>query len=169
MKGFLLDTNVLSELRRPRPDPRVVDFVSAQPEALLYVSAVTLAEIRFGIDASADAARRQALTDWLMRTVRPIFADRIVALTEDVLVRWRHLLEAGRRRGHTFGALDGLIAACAAHAGLVVVSRDTTDHVAAGVPLLQPWSATFIDANGRDRTVANPARPDLLVDLTAGR
>jgi len=72
--GWLLDTNVLSELRRPRPEPKVVAFVAAQSLDLLYVSSVTFAEIRFGIELVADASRRAGLNDWLAHKVRPMFA-----------------------------------------------------------------------------------------------
>ena len=65
MTGWLLDTNVLSELRRPKPEPKVIAFVSAQPLDLLYISTVTLAEIRFGIELVADATKRSELSDWL--------------------------------------------------------------------------------------------------------
>jgi len=68
--GWLLDTNILSELRRLRPEPKVLAFIKAQPLELLYLSAVTLAEIRFGIELLADAGRRFELNDWLTRKVR---------------------------------------------------------------------------------------------------
>jgi predicted nucleic acid-binding protein len=71
MTGLLLDTNVLSELRRPKPNARVVAYVSAQPLEELYVSSVTFAEIRFGIEVVSDATRRADLNHWLAHTVRP--------------------------------------------------------------------------------------------------
>ena len=104
MRGWLLDTNVLSELRRPQPNPQVVAFVAAQPIAHLFVSTVTLAEIRFGIERVVDPERRADLGTWLAHTLRPLFAGRIIPITEDVLLRWRQLVEAGRRRGHTYGS-----------------------------------------------------------------
>ncbi|MGH6677346.1 MAG: PIN domain-containing protein, partial [Xanthobacteraceae bacterium] len=83
MRGWLLDTNVLSELRRPRPAPKVVAFIKAQPLDALYVSAVALAEIRFGIELLPDAGRRAELNDWLAHKVRPMFEQRILPVTED--------------------------------------------------------------------------------------
>jgi hypothetical protein len=71
--AWLLDTNILSELRRPRPEPRVVAFVSGCPLEQLYISVVTLAEIRFGIELVSEPHRRAALNDWLTRKVRPMF------------------------------------------------------------------------------------------------
>lgn len=77
MTGWLLDTNILSELRRLKPEPRVVNFVAAQPLDQLYVTAVTLAEIRFGIELVANAHRRCELNDWLTHKVRPMFGQRV--------------------------------------------------------------------------------------------
>ena len=102
MRGWLLDTNVLSELRRPRRNTQVLTFVAAQPIARLLVTTVTLAEIRFGIERIADPERRADLHAWLAHTLRPLFEGRVVPITEDVLLRWRQVVEAGRRRGHTF-------------------------------------------------------------------
>ena len=139
MTGWLLDTNILSELRRPRPERKVVAFVAEQPLDLLHVSAVTLAEIRFGIELLSDATRRAALHDWLTHKVRPMFEQRILEVSEDVMFKWRVLVEAGRKAGHTYSQPDLFIAATALHHGLTVVSRDTREYKRAGVPVLNPW------------------------------
>lgn len=165
MRGFLLDTNVISELRRPRPEPTVSAFVSAQPEERLFISEVTFAEIRFGIEQASDPERRAALAAWLTYTIRPLFTGRTLALTEDIILRWRLLLEAGRRRGHTFSQLDLFIAASAAEKELVVVSRDATHFVAAGVPILDPWSARYTASMGDEHAAGNLSDPDLLLRL----
>ncbi len=139
MTGWLLDTNILSELRRARPERKVVAFVAAQPIELLYVSVVTLAEIRFGIEQVGDAARRAELHDWLMHKVRPLFEGRVLAISEDVMLKWRLLVDVGRRQGHTFSQPDLIIAATALHHGLTVVTRNTADYGRAAVPLFNPW------------------------------
>jgi len=162
VRGFLLDTNVLSELRRPRPDLKVLAFIAAQAEDTLFISDVTLAEIRFGIARSADPERRAVLHTWLTQKMRPLFAGRTIALSEDIILRWRTMLEAGRRRGHTFGQLDLFIAATAAESGLVVVSRDVIHFIAAAVPVLDPWTTRFIDAQGADRLIDPDAAADML-------
>ena len=95
MKGYLLDTNIFSELRRSRPEARVVDFVSAQPLESLFVSAVTFAEIRFGIELVAEVHKRAALHDWLQQQLRPMFESRVLPVSEDVMFKWRLLAEAG--------------------------------------------------------------------------
>ncbi|WP_407052106.1 type II toxin-antitoxin system VapC family toxin [Methyloraptor flagellatus] len=159
MRGWLLDTNVISELRKSRPDANVRAFVSAQPGDDLYLSEVTLAEIRFGIEQLEDAARRADLHHWLERTVRAHFVGRILAVGEDVFLRWKMLHVAGQKRGHTFSQPDLFIAALAAVEDLAVVSRDTSEFVAAGVPVFDPWTLTL---HARGKAVTAPV--DLTVD-----
>ena len=140
--SYLLDTNVLSELRKPKPNAKVVAFVSGKPLDELYVSSVTFAEIRFGIELVTDAARRADLGQWLAHTLRPMFEGRILAVSEDVMFTWRLLVEEGRKAGHTFSQPDLIIAATArhhAHHGLTVVSRGISDYERAGVPVVNPW------------------------------
>jgi toxin FitB len=137
--GWLLDTNILSELRRPKPERKVLAFVAAQPLEYLYVSAVTFAEIRFGIECVSDASRRAELNDWLAHKVRPMFEQRALAITEDIMFKWRLLVEDGRKVGHTFSQPDLIIAATALHHGLTVVSRDVGDFQKARAPVLNPW------------------------------
>jgi predicted nucleic acid-binding protein len=137
--GWLLDTNILSELRRPKPEPRVVAFVAVQPLDLLYVSSVTFAEIRFGIERVADPSRRAGLHDWLAHKVRPMFEQRVLAITEDIMFKWRLLVEDGRKAGHTFSRPDLIIAATALHHGLTVVTRDVSDYQRARVLVHNPW------------------------------
>lgn len=169
MRGWLLDTNVLSELRRPQPDPQVVAFVDAQPAARLFVSTVSLAEIRFGIDLVADPVRRAELTAWLTHTLRPLFEGRVVPITEDVLVRWRQVVESGRKRGHTYSEPDIFIAAAALVEQLVVVSRDVGEFVEAGTPVLNPWTATFWLPGRPGRTLDSLDRGDLLDVISQDR
>lgn len=139
MTGWLLDTNVLSELRRPKPERRVLAFVAAQQLELLHVSVVTLAEIRFGIEVVSDANRRAELGEWLAHKLRPMFDGRVLPVSEDILFKWRLLVEEGRKAGHTFSQPDLIIAATALHHGLTVVSRDTADYIKTRVSLFNPW------------------------------
>ena len=139
MTGWLLDTNILSELRRPKPEPQVVAFISAQPLDSLYVSAVTFAEIRFGIELIADIEKRAALHDWLQQQLRPMFENRVLPVSEDIMFKWRLMVEEGRKAGHTFAQPDLIIAATALHHGLTMVSRDTGGYDKTGVPLVNPW------------------------------
>lgn len=139
MSGWLLDTKVLSELRRKRPEPRVQRFVAEQPLNNLYVSAVTFAEIRFGIELIADPERRTDLRLWLDKRLRSLFDRRALPVTEDILLQWRLMIESGRKRGHTFSHPDVVIAATAAEHGLTIVTRNTNEFAAAGVPVFNPW------------------------------
>lgn len=141
MTNWLLDTNILSELRRSKPERKVVAFVRAQALDRLFVSTVTLAEIRFGIELLPDAVQRTELADWLVHKVRPMFEQRVLPISEDILVKWRLLVEEGRKAGHTYSQPDLFIAATALHHGLTVVTRDTADYAKAHVPLLNPWIA----------------------------
>ena len=141
MTGWLLDTNVLSELRRPRPDARVRKFIAGQRLEDLFVSTVTFAEIRFGIEIVSDPIRRAELTEWLTHRVRPLFDQRVLEVSEDVMFKWRLLVEEGRKAGHTFSQPDLIIAATALQHGLTVVTRDTADYERSRVPLFNPWLA----------------------------
>jgi len=138
--GWLLHTNILSELRRPKPERKVLAFVAAQPLELLYISTVTLAEIRFGIELLPDIARRSELNDWLAHKVRPMFEQRVLAITEDIMLKWRLMVEEGRNVGLTFSQPDLIIAATGQHHGLTIVSRDTADYVKAQVTVFNPWA-----------------------------
>ena len=139
MTGWLLDTNILSELRRPKPEPKVVAFIAAQPLEELHISTVTLAEIRFGIEVLPEVTRRSELNNWLTHKVRPMFEHRVVPISEDIMLKWRLLVDEGRKIGHTFSQPDLIIAATGHHHGLTIVSRDTSDYVKARVNVFNPW------------------------------
>ena len=139
MSGWLLGTNVISELRRPRPSARVRSFIAGQRLEDLFVSTITFAEVRYGIEMVADPIRRVELNDWLLHRVRPMFDRRVLEVSEDVMFKWRLLVEEGRKVGHSFSQPDLIIAATALQHGLTVVTRDTSDYKLARVPLLNPW------------------------------
>ena len=139
MTGWLLDTNILSELRRPKPEHRVVTFVENQLLETLFVSSVTLAEIRYGIERLDDAVRRAELNEWLVHRVRPMFEQRVLPVSEDIMFKWRLLVEEGRKAGHTFSQPDLIIAATALSHDLVVVTRDSDEFERAGAKTMNPW------------------------------
>ena len=105
----------------------------------MFVSTVTFAEIRYGIELVTDAGKRAELTTWLTNAVRPMFEQRTLPVSEEVRLTWRLLVEEGRKTGHTFSQPDLIIAATALHHGLTIVSRDTSEYERAKVPLLNPW------------------------------
>ena len=137
--AWLLDTNILSELRRPRPEPKVLAFIDCLPLDDVYVSVATMAELRYGVELVLDVARRTELNDWLANVIRPMFHGRILPVTEEIFVKWRVMVEEGRKAGHTFSQPDLIIAASAAHHGMTVISRDSSQFDKARVPVANPW------------------------------
>ena len=103
------------------------------------MSCFNVAEIRFGIELQEDPARRAELNDWLTMTLRPAFAGRVLPVTEDTLLKWRPLMEGGRRIGYTYSHPDLVLAATALHHGLSVVTRNRSDFEKARVPVFNPW------------------------------
>jgi predicted nucleic acid-binding protein len=140
MNGYLIDANVLAELRRTRPHAGVLDFLRQTRRAELFLSEVTVAEIRFGIERVTVPKRRSELVRWLDESIRPLFLGRILPVGEDVWLIWRVLLEEGRQTGYTYPQPDLVLAATAAHHGLAVVTRDVEPFVRAGVPVRDPWA-----------------------------
>jgi predicted nucleic acid-binding protein len=140
VNGWLIDTNVLSELHRPKPHVSVLRFLSSQPNNLLHVSVVTFAEIRFGIELLKDSARRMELYEWLDNDLRPRFENRVLEINEDIMLTWKQLAHEGRKAGYTFAQPDLLIAATALHHGLTIVSRDTSEFLRVNVPVFNPWT-----------------------------
>jgi toxin FitB len=140
VSGFLLDTNVISELVRPKPEPNVKAWVAAIDENLLYLSVLTLGEIRKGIASVKDAARRVTLEAWLNSDLVLRFAGRLLSVDQPVADRWGRLsAHAGTKS--LLPVIDGLLAATALHHNLTLVTRNTKDVAATAVPVFNPWSA----------------------------
>lgn len=143
MRGLLLDTNIVSELRKPKCNENVAGFIDVQKPDTLYLSDVTFAEIRFGIHRLEKAALRTELEDWVQNTLRPWFGNRVFSVDEDVILKWRIMVEQGRKRGHTFSQPDLFIAAIASCHNVIIVSRDSSEFIEANVPIFDPWSGMF--------------------------
>jgi predicted nucleic acid-binding protein len=141
MSGFLLDTNCISELVRRRPDRRVMEWADAANEASLYLSVLTLGEIRKGLAALPQGTRRTKLETWLEVDLKSRFHDRILPVDAEVADRWGLLTAGAKRKGKPLPVIDGLLAATALHHNLTVVSRNTGDFARAGVAVLNPWEA----------------------------
>lgn len=139
MTGYLLDTNVISELNKPRPNSGLIGFIKAQDLEDLYLSEVTIAEIRYGIAKVPDVLKRAALEAFLSR-IRAEFHGRILPVSENVIFRWRLLVDVGRAVRHTFSQPDLFIAATALEHSLAVVTRDANDFGKTGVAILNPWT-----------------------------
>jgi predicted nucleic acid-binding protein len=139
MSGFLLDTNCISELIRPKPEPRVMDWMRAADESLLYLSVLTLGEIRKGAAILPQSTRRTYLESWLELDLQVRFSGRILAIDNDVADRWGWLIAGAERKGRSLAAVDGLLAATALEHNLTIVSRNTSDFAHTHVPILNPW------------------------------
>jgi predicted nucleic acid-binding protein len=135
--SYLIDTNVLSELRRKSPDTNVVNWVNSRPATSLYLSVLTLGELRKGIDSLADAKRRLKLVDWLETELPLFFAGRILAIDQGVADRCGRLLAVASR---PLPAIDSLLGATAAHHGLTMVTRNSKDFDNLGLEVLNPWN-----------------------------
>ncbi|MBZ9997624.1 type II toxin-antitoxin system VapC family toxin [Mesorhizobium sp. BH1-1-4] len=140
---ILIDTNVISEPWKPAPDPRVIAWLDAQALETLYLSTVTLAELRFGIAAMPVGRRRTILHDRLERDALPLFADRILPLDFDASQAYAKLMVRARAAGKAIGNADGYIAATAAAHGFTVATRDTSPFAAAGLSTVNPWDAAL--------------------------
>ncbi len=140
MMGWLLDTNVISELKKASPDIKVLEWVASQPSDMLYTSSVNIAEIRFGIVSQADTLRQLKLTEWLEDKVRPLFEERILQATEPALLQWRIFASLAEKAKQPAPSADLLIAAIACLAKLPVATRDVKPFIGAGVPVLNPWT-----------------------------
>jgi predicted nucleic acid-binding protein len=138
--GFLLDTNVISELMKPRPSRNVIAWTDETPEALMHLSVITIGEVRKGIDLLRDDdPRRAALQSWLDRDVRIRFAGRLLAFDDGVAERWGQLEAIAKKRRLTLPTIDSQLAATALHHGLTFVTRNTADIAPTGVPVFDPW------------------------------
>jgi toxin FitB len=135
---YLIDTNVLSELRKKEPEPRVVSWIPARPRHALCLSVLTLGEIRKGVERVEDPARRQTLIEWLEFELPGFFAGRLLAVDAPVADRWGRLVAAA---GRPLPAIDGLLAATALTHDLTLVTRNIKDFADLGVNLINPWDA----------------------------
>lgn len=135
--SYLVDTNVMSELRRSEPDPNVVEWFEQRPSTALFVSVLTLGEIRKGIELVTDSKRKLRLLDWLEVELSKFFAGRTLPVDFPVADRWGRLQAETRR---PLPAVDSLLAATALHHGLHMVTRNARDFTFPGLTVINPWS-----------------------------
>ena len=137
---ILLDTNVVSEAMKPEPNPAVRDWLDAQAAETLFLSSITLAELMFGVGALPAGRRRDGLTR-ILEQLLDLFAGRILAFDTEAAMRYAGLAVRARAAGKGFPTPDGYIAAIAADQGFAVASRDTSAFTAAGLIVMDPWTA----------------------------
>jgi predicted nucleic acid-binding protein len=140
--GFLLDTNVPSELTRPQSDPHVEDWLDAIDDEQLFLSVVSLGEMLKGLTVLPASKRRQELQQWIDDTLRPWFDGRILPVTERIAERWGVLAGECQLRGRGLSMADGLILATALEHGLTIATRNVRDFSDLGVSIFDPWSAS---------------------------
>jgi toxin FitB len=141
MRGYLLDTNIISELRNKNPEPRVLEWMEAADEGLLHLSVLTLGEIRKGAALLPQDKRRTQLETWLEVDLQARFAGRILPIDAEIADRWGLIVAGAMLKGMTLSVIDGLLAATALHHNLTIVSRNVKDFAHTQVPVLNPWKA----------------------------
>jgi predicted nucleic acid-binding protein len=141
MSGFLLDTNCISEIVRVMPERRVEEWIEAADENLLYLSVLTLGEIRKGVAGLSPDERRLHLETWLEVELRARFSGRILSLDAAVADRWGYLAADAKRKGTPLSTVDALLAATALHHNLTIVSRNVSDFASTQVSVINPWLA----------------------------
>jgi predicted nucleic acid-binding protein len=141
MSGFLLDTNCISDLVRPEPEPRVLEWMEATDEAMLYLSVLTVGEIRKGLAGLTQDKRRTHLETWLEVELQARFGGRIMPIDAAIVDRWGLIAAEAKRKGKALSVIDGLLAATALHHNLTVVSRNVSDFMNTQVQVLNPWQA----------------------------
>jgi hypothetical protein len=142
MTGWLIDTNVVSEMHLARADPSVRAWVQREGFARFHVSAVTIMELNYGAE-TAPNAKRSILQAWIDEVILSWFGPRILAVDDATLLTWRRMMEAIKRQGSVSAAPDLLIAAQAQNSGLIVASRDVRIFAAAGAAVFNPWTYEF--------------------------
>ncbi|MER8427025.1 type II toxin-antitoxin system VapC family toxin [Mesorhizobium sp. M0028] len=138
---LLLDTNVLSEVTRPAPDVRVLDWLGGLDEDRSFISVVSIAEIRRGVALMDEGRKREALAEWLARDLPQRFEQRVLPVDEPVALAWGDLMGLAKRRGRGLSSMDGLIAATAIAQELTLATRNTKDFEDFGIELVDPWTA----------------------------
>ena len=139
--SYLLDTNVVSEWVKPEPAPSVVEWLSGVDEEETFLSVVSLAELRRGVDLLGAGRRRQRLEKWLSEDLADRFHGRILAIDIAVADAWGRLTARASRAGRTLGTMDGFVAATAAAHGLTLVTRNVRDFERLGVDVFNPWGS----------------------------
>ena len=134
-----MDTNVPSELIRVRPEPRVAQWLDAADDSQLFISVVTIGELRKGLTILSESKRRAFFESWLQNELLPWFEGRILQVTQEIADRWGILDGESQLRGAPLNTADGMIAATAIENGLTVVTRNVKDFDGLGVRLFNPW------------------------------
>lgn len=137
--NYLLDTNVISELVAKQPSQKVMDWIDTIPDERIYLSVVTIGELKKGIEKLPAAQRKELLRDWLNEELLVRFAGRILPIDTAVMLIWGQFTATLEQRGRKLPAMDSLIAALALKSGFTLVTRNEADFFDTGVTVLNPW------------------------------
>lgn len=140
--SWLLDTNVVSELYRKRPNPKVVAWIDAQPDGTLHISALTLGELQRGVVLLPDSPRRRSMFAWVQNELPRRFTGRILSVDDRTAFVWGNLVAAQSMKGRNLPVLDSLIAASAMAHQLTLATRNISDMKDLGLDLFNPWTDT---------------------------
>ena len=139
--SFLLDTNVISEVTKPRPNAAVIEWLASVAESELFLSVITLAELRRGVEKLAPGHRKAELDAWLTEQLPARFGPRLLTIDAATADHWGRIVARRESAGHPTGVMHALLAASALQHGLTLVTRNTADFDATGVRIFNPWPA----------------------------
>ncbi|HEX4076335.1 MAG TPA: type II toxin-antitoxin system VapC family toxin [Candidatus Acidoferrales bacterium] len=138
--NFLLDTNVVSEWVKPQPDPNVLQWFAQVDEDSVWLSVITFAELRLGVERMAAGRRRTALAAWLENDLPARFEGRIIGIGLGIADAWGKCMARCAKQGRAVGAMDGFLGAMVLAQGFTLVTRNTEDFAPLGIPVLNPWT-----------------------------
>ena len=141
--SFLLDTNVVSEWVKPRPDPRVAAWLAGTDEDRVFLSVVTIGELRHGIERLAAGRRRERLDEWLREELPQRFEGRVLPIDAAIANAWGTMVARRGRSGRPMGVMDAWVAATAEVHALTLVTRNAADFRSSGTTLFDPWTETW--------------------------
>jgi toxin FitB len=137
--SFLLDTNVISEWTKPRPDRNVISWLAEVDEDRVFISVISFAEVRYGVELLPPGRRRERLSRWLVEELPERFENRILAIDQPIAETWGLVMARAQKAGLALGSMDAFVAATAATRALTLVTRNVKDFERLGVSLLDPW------------------------------
>ncbi len=144
---FLLDTNVISEWVKPRPHTGVIRWLAEADEDRVFISVISIAEVSRGVEQMPKGGRRDRIKGWLNEELPVRFQGRVVPVDAPIAQQWGVTFEQARRSGSTIGAMDAFLAATAAVRGLTLVTRNTRDFGRLRIPLFDPWTEVYFEAD----------------------
>lgn len=137
---IILDTNVISETQRPNPNPNVMAFLESLDPSTTYITAISVAELLYGIDIMPTGKRKKALEDSVFELTKTVFKDRILPFDFDAASHYAIRAAAAKREGNAVSFADGMIAGIVRHHVATIATRDTAPFEAMNVQVINPWA-----------------------------